>query len=221
MTAPLRDLLGELADHEARISASSAPDAGTEALHMRTRIRRLRARRLAAVSVGAAAVVAVGIVTANAVTAPPALLPVAPEPSASVTSSPSPSLPPSPSPSPSTVSPSPTATPPVVVETPPAALPQAADVTHGNEVWGTYVAVVDSFESPTALAAKERITELGYQSSGGDIGCDQGAAETLGLPQDVMVVASYFATEQDAALFAQMYGPDALGIAKVTLYCLD
>ncbi|WP_456786268.1 hypothetical protein [Cellulomonas sp. P5_C5] len=215
MTAPLRDLLGELADHEARTSALAAPDVRTEALHMRTQIRRLRTRRIAAVSVGAAAVLAIGIVTANAFTAPPALLPVAPDPS--VTSSPAPA----PSPSEPSMSPSPTSvveTPPV---TPPVTPPQQADVSHGGEVWGTYVAVVDSFDSPEADAAEARITELGYTPSGGSVGCDAGAAEALGLPQDVMVVASYFTTEEDAALFAQMYGPDALGIANVTLFCLD
>jgi hypothetical protein len=36
-----------------------------------------------------------------------------------------------------------------------------------------------------------------------------------------MDVASYFTTEQDATRFAQMYGPDVVGVAPVTLWCLD
>ncbi|KQY22867.1 hypothetical protein ASD16_09645 [Cellulomonas sp. Root485] len=220
MTLPLRDLLGELADHEARISTLAAPDVRAEALHIRTQIRRLRTRRIAAVSVGAAAVLAVGIVTANAFTAPPEQLPVAPD--QTVTSSPAPAPSPSETAEPSetpepSLSPSPTAT----LRTPPATPPQAADLVHGAVVWGTYVAVVDSFDSPEADAAEARITELGYQPSEGDLGCDQGAAEALGLPENASVVSTYFATEQDAALFAQMYGPDALGIAEVKLFCMD
>ncbi|WP_421742793.1 hypothetical protein [Cellulomonas sp.] len=207
MTAPLRDLLGQLADHEDRSAASTAPDLRTETLQMRSEIRRRRAGRLVAVTTAAAAVVAVGLVTANAFTAPPALQPAVPEPSPTVTASPTPA-PSTPAPSPSTV-------------TPPAVLPQAADLTHGNAVWGAYVAVVDSFESPAALAAKARITELGYESSGGEIGCDQGAAEALGLPEGSLVVATYLATQADALLFVEMYGPGALGVAEVTLFCLD
>jgi hypothetical protein len=231
MTAPLRNLLGQLADHDARASATTAPDFRTEALQMRTEISRHRTRRITAVTAAAAAVVAVvavGIMTANAVTAPPALAPAVPEPSTTATASPTVGTTASPAPTVSVsapsmtpTEPSPAVTTPAVIETPPQARPQQADITHGNDVWGTYVAVVDSSISPTAEAAKARISELGYEPSGGDVGCDGGAAEALGLPNDVQVIATYFSTKEDAALFAQMYGPDTLGIAEVTLYCLD
>lgn len=218
MTVPLRDLLGQLADHETRASAATARDLGTEVRQLRTEIRRRRTGRIVTATVAAAAVVVIGIVTANAFTAPPPVQPAVPDTSRTVTVTPTPTAP---TPSATPTASAPTTTPPAVVDTPPATLPQAADVTHGNDVWGAYVAVVDSFDSAAAEDAKARIVALGYEPSGGDVGCDEGAAETLGISQGSLVVASYFATEADAVLFTEMYGPDTIGVAPVTLFCLD
>ena len=227
MTAHLRDLLGQLADHEARASAAAAPDPGVEAVQMRAAISRRRTRRVVVVAVGAAAAVAIGVVTANAVTAPLSVLPALPDHSQTVTQSPTPS-PAAPSDGPSATAPteplpsiSSTVPTPATTGTPPPARPVEADISHGDEVWGAYVAVVDSFESEAAVAAKARVTELGYTPSGGDIGCDDGASEALGLPSDAMVVAVYLTTQEGAATFVEMYGAGAVGFAHVTLLCLD
>ncbi|MBO3102501.1 hypothetical protein [Cellulomonas fengjieae] len=219
MTAHLRDLLGALAQHEAHAAAAAAPDPRTEAEQVRAQVHRLRARRVITVTTAAAAAVAVGIVTANAVTGLSAVQPALPAPSVTATASPTPT--PTATPTPTTASPTPTTPSPSTPPTSPPARPQPADVAHGNRVWGTYVAVVDSFDSPAAVAATARVTELGYAPSGGEIACDQGAGEALGLPPETLVVATYLASKEDAELFAQLYGPGAVGIAEVTLFCLD
>ncbi|MBO3086095.1 hypothetical protein [Cellulomonas fengjieae] len=222
MTAHLRDLLGALAQHEAHAAAAAAPDPRTEAEQVRAQVHRLRARRVITVTTAAAAAVAVGIVTANAVTGLSAVQPALPAPSVTATASPTPTpTAASPTPTPTTASPTPTAPSPSTPPTTPPARPQPADVAHGNRVWGTYVAVVDSFDSPAAVAATARVTELGYAPSGGEIACDQGAGEALGFPPETLVVATYLASKEDAELFAQLYGPGAVGIAEVTLFCLD
>jgi hypothetical protein len=75
-------------------------------------------------------------------------------------------------------------------------------------------------------AAEERAAQAGYVSSTGDLGCDAGAAEALGLdPRSAWgSVAVYFDSEATAetvvAAFATR-GGDVMGIAPVTLYCAD
>lgn len=219
MTAPLRDLLGQLAEHEARTSAAAAPDLATEARQMRVEIGRRRARRAAAAVGAVATVLAIGVVAANVLTASPVVVPAEPGPSESVTTRPEPSASTT-APTAIPTTPTPTSAPPPAIVEPPAR-PQQADITHGNDVWGTYVALVDAFDTPAADAASARIAELGYEPSGGEVGCDRGAAEALGVPESALVVATYFTTKEDAELFAEMYGPGTLGVAEVTLWCLD
>ena len=134
-------------------------------------------------------------------------------------------------PSQQTVSPSPVASPsasaqPSETPTPVAEAawpPATTAVVHGGERWAVYVAVTDSGDDPRVAAAQERLDALGYASATGwgDVGCDDGAAEALGVPWQSTAVRVYFDTQADAETFARLYGPEAVGTAQVTLYCLD
>jgi hypothetical protein len=70
-----------------------------------------------------------------------------------------------------------------------------------------------------AIAAAEA---MGYFAGAGDLGCDQGAAEALGLEDGFYYgVGLYFATMDDAIAFAAAYPGEVVGIANVTTFCLD
>ena len=79
----------------------------------------------------------------------------------------------------------------------------------------------------SSVVAIERLLGLGYEwfAYGVSLGCDQGASAALGLPDDLIAVAIYFATQDDAEVFAAAYeaefGDSIVGIAEVTNYCLD
>lgn len=221
MTPQLHELLGQLVDHDARAAAAAAPDHREEARQIRTAIRRRRAGRVAVVGAAAAAVVAIGLVAGNAVTPPPAPLPAGPGPTRSAAPAPTPAATPAPAPSAPAVPPTPGADPAAPVVTSPPRAQQPDHLTHGGEVWGVYVAVVDAFDSAAAAEATARIEDLGYQAGVGDVSCDAGAVEALGIPDQTLVVSAYFVSEQDAQLFAETYGGDVLGIVDVTLRCLD
>lgn len=99
--------------------------------------------------------------------------------------------------------------------------PASTTVVHGSEKWATYVAVTPTTDDPAYAAAQQRLEELGYPGGGGEIGCDRGAAEALGVTQSAIGVAVYFDSQADAETFAEMYGPEAVGTAQVTTWCLD
>ncbi|WNB84559.1 hypothetical protein [Cellulomonas sp. ATA003] len=87
---------------------------------------------------------------------------------------------------------------------------------------GVYLTVVESFDAPALTATDERLRELGYQPGGhGELACDQGAAEALGLDPQTIAASVYFASEADARRFAEAYGPDVVGVAAVTVFCRD
>ncbi|MGL5859454.1 MAG: hypothetical protein ACRC35_13805 [Angustibacter sp.] len=67
---------------------------------------------------------------------------------------------------------------------------------------------------------------VGYQAVVGDLACDRGAIEALGVdPYDYWAAATvYFDAEAKARSFAAAYQRDVAaprGVAKVTLGCLD
>ncbi len=93
-------------------------------------------------------------------------------------------------------------------------------------MWGVYLAIGHSAtDAPVEKAVREAST-VGYQAVVGDIACDGGAMEALGLDQyDYWSGATlYFATEADARGFAAAYTRSVSapkGVAKVTVGCLD
>jgi outer membrane protein assembly factor BamB len=98
MSPNLRDLLHELADHEAAGAAAAAPDTRTEVRHVMTDIRSLRARRTGAIAAVAVTVLAAGVATATALTpAPRDPAVVDPEPTATATPTPTAGATPTPS----------------------------------------------------------------------------------------------------------------------------
>jgi hypothetical protein len=103
-----------------------------------------------------------------------------------------------------------------------APVPTVVDVEpeHGGVVWGLYLALGDSLDDPAMDAARQRATELGYHPGGGELACDDGAAEALGVDASYSV-AVYFRTREDAEAAAALFGSAPVGIARVTTYCLD
>ena len=96
----------------------------------------------------------------------------------------------------------------------------------GDPVWGVYLAVGHSATDTPVEKAVRSASRVGYQAVVGDIACDGGAMEALGLDQyDYWSGATlYFATEADARGFAAAYTKRVAaptGVAKVTVGCLD
>lgn len=121
-----------------------------------------------------------------------------------------------------TVTPSPTAT--------AAAAPRWAkplgEPQQGDPVWGVYLAIGHSATDAPVEQAVRAASTVGYQAVVGDIACDGGAMEALGLDQyDYWSGATlYFATEADARGFAAAYTQKVAapkGVAHVTVGCLD
>jgi hypothetical protein len=103
-------------------------------------------------------------------------------------------------------------------------LPQPVPVEHGGTYWAVYLGVAEG-GSPELDAAMEFARRLGVKAGSGDLACDQGAAEVLGVPADWQGVGVYFATREDAERFYIGSGLSDLDaeplIARVTTFCLD
>ena len=101
--------------------------------------------------------------------------------------------------------------------------PPAAQVRHGDRVFGVFVAVERTLSAPELARAEEELRTVGYPMGGGDVNCDQGARETLRLAPDLdyYTVAVYFRTRQEAQQFVDAFVPGVVGTAEVTAYCRD
>ena len=100
---------------------------------------------------------------------------------------------------------------------------EASDVVQGATVWAVYLAVArdESQESEVAEAAED-VRRLGYTPATGQVGCDQGAAEGLGLPDGQYTAAAvYFDTQQLAQQFVDAYRPGVVGTVQITYFCAD
>lgn len=98
--------------------------------------------------------------------------------------------------------------------------PLTGTVLHGERYFGVYLAVAP-FDAPELDAAVQQLADLGVLAFPGDIACDQGAAEQLGVPSDVAAVAIYFERRPDAQAWLDALDPPALGIAMVRTFCAD
>lgn len=92
---------------------------------------------------------------------------------------------------------------------------------HGGTYWGVFW--VGKPEDAEIQSVAAELEERGYVSSSGDIACDEGASETLGVKDNAYRVAVYFLDELDAEAFEASIDiePPPLGIAEVTTFCLD
>jgi hypothetical protein len=105
-------------------------------------------------------------------------------------------------------------------ETSPAFTPVEPE--HGGTYFGVYVAIADAGDEAALQQSAEALDATGYHEwSLGDISCDQGAAEQLGVPEDSGRVAVYFETREEAEAFTQSLPSPILRIAKVKTFCLD
>ena len=107
-------------------------------------------------------------------------------------------------------------------------LPDALSPTHGGEAVAVYLAVAE-WDSVSGNPADGFTTEiaaaqdLGYFVGSGDLACDMGGQDGLGLPSDGYYWAAsvLFATVPDANAFVAAYPGDVVGIVEVQTYCLD
>ena len=136
--------------------------------------------------------------------------------------SPAPSPAPAENSPPSTGSPSPG--PELSSESPsPEPLPSpVAAVRQGGKYFAVYLGV-GAPGSGTLKKAEMRFADLGITAVAGDISCDRGAAESLGVEPGSFAVGVYFEKEPDAITFATalaavgaVYGP-----VPVKTYCAD
>jgi len=131
-----------------------------------------------------------------------------PTPTATPTATTTPSATPIESPSPE---PSPTE----------AALPEPVEmIMHGGTYFGVYLAAAP-MDDPLLDEAVAQLAALGITAYPGDLACDDGATEQLGVSEGLMGVAVYFEHRAEARVYAAALDPSPLGIAKVTTYCAD
>lgn len=100
--------------------------------------------------------------------------------------------------------------------------------THGARYYGVYV-FIGRPDDPGFDGSIERLQEMGLKRgtnfSDGDLGCDDGAMEGLGLSDEeargALAVAVYFEKETDAHAFAASLEPPPEGVARVRTLCAD
>ncbi|MEO7745990.1 MAG: hypothetical protein ABIV05_07160, partial [Actinomycetota bacterium] len=96
----------------------------------------------------------------------------------------------------------------------------------GDPVWAVYLALAHAGDDPAIDAAVRKASGAGYTAVQGDLACDQGAIEALGLDQyDYWSAATvYFANRTDATDFVASYQAKVgkvAGSAQVNVGCLD
>jgi hypothetical protein len=92
----------------------------------------------------------------------------------------------------------------------------------GGTYFGVYVAIAKPGDEASLQASAEALDAIGISEySIGDISCDEGAAEELGVPKDSGRVAVYFTTREEADAFTASLPSPILRIARVKTFCLD
>jgi hypothetical protein len=95
---------------------------------------------------------------------------------------------------------------------------------HGGNYWAVYPWVGEAGSPEADRVSAQLFRDYGIEAYGGELACDQGAAEGLGTGA-AWGVGVYFETEADANAFALEAGlldhADDPVVARVTTYCLD
>ena len=97
---------------------------------------------------------------------------------------------------------------------------------HGGDAWAVYLAVDEDADAESLTGANLLLADLGYPSGTGDLGCDIGGAELLGVDPETRyyAVAVYFHTEGEATRFVTglaARGHAVEGMGLVRTICLD
>jgi hypothetical protein len=103
----------------------------------------------------------------------------------------------------------------------PAPKPLGAEVKQGSSAWAVYLAWGKSTNEPAMKSSAQRATQEKLNPSVGELRCDSGAIEALGVSESLLAVRVYFATEDAARRFAEQRTPRPVGIANVKTMCLD
>jgi len=96
----------------------------------------------------------------------------------------------------------------------------SVEVEQAGTYWAIYLAVGEQ-GAPELEQTTDYLAGLGIESYAGDLACDRGAAEALGLSEDLTAVGVYFVEREDAQDFAEKLPTPPTGIAKVRTYCAD
>jgi hypothetical protein len=96
----------------------------------------------------------------------------------------------------------------------------------GQPAWGVYLAIGHAPDDATVERAVRQAAGVGYSAIVGDIACDGGAMEALGLDQYNYWTGAtlYFGSEADARTFAASYTRAVArpkGLLRVKVGCLD
>ena len=104
----------------------------------------------------------------------------------------------------------------------------ATSITHGGESWAVYLAVADNYDftAPELEEAQDLANTYGIEHGTGELACDQGGAEVLGLDPngEWAVVSVLFDSEADAEQFVNAFearGHSVVGFGPVQTFCLD
>lgn len=106
--------------------------------------------------------------------------------------------------------------------------PKALGEPQGDSAWAVYLAVAHSSSDPALKSAQDAVAKAGpgYGAVIGDLACDRGSIEALGLDKHDYWTGAvlYFSSKKDAEDFATSYlveGGTVIGTAKIGLGCLD
>jgi len=95
-------------------------------------------------------------------------------------------------------------------------------VKQGGTYWAVYVVVTNRPDEPETKLAESLLKSLHISRySEGQIRCDRGAAEALGVPENSYTVAVYFKSQADAEAFSAALAPTGEGVAQVRTFCAD
>jgi hypothetical protein len=105
----------------------------------------------------------------------------------------------------------------------PSALPSpVVALEQGGEYFAVYLGI-GAPGSGVLRRAERRFADHGITAVAGDLSCDKGAAESLGVEPGSFAVGAYFEREADAVAFAEALAPEGpvYGPVPVQTFCAD
>jgi hypothetical protein len=92
----------------------------------------------------------------------------------------------------------------------------------GGQYFAVYLGIGEPGSAPLRRAER-RFADHGITAVAGDLACDEGAAESLGVEPGSFAVGAYFEREADAATFAEALSSEGVvyGPIPVQTFCAD